>query len=358
MAPKPAPATDQLSPVGRFIDKYYLKQRPWIQSWTFIVFVLLFAYGFINSMSGMRVIKGNLWEQKPQAAFTQASRAYAQFYDIRWGSQEFVTNSKGEYYVAVGFGEYMRMLATGTHTVTFVKGDTKGDQVVFDETLKLNRLDGAFNDITLPAVPGSTAPSNKSEAFSFLPSVWASTPQGTYRILVEGIRLTGGAAKADAGLELLVAGTTVPMKDLAHQDMVASPLPLISDTNVDLGSSFYFPVPGFASLPISAKVKMTTPGGFRQLYSNQEEEFLLPSQQPLGQPLQINGSNGSILTVRVIYDNEVKLFRESDIARDSDRLEPALLNQGLPVHWSQSPLGKRRAGKRMRFGQPARYPSM
>jgi hypothetical protein len=200
-------------------------------------------------------------------------------------------------------------------------------------------LDGEFNDVTLPAMPGNITPLNANEAFSFLPTVWASTPQGTYRLLVEAIRLSG-AEKADAGLELLVAGTTVKMQDIAHQDMVAGPLPLVSGNNVDLGSSYYFPVPGVTSLPITAKVKLTIPGGLRQLYSNQEEEFQLPPQQSLGQLLALKGSNGSILTVRVIYDNEVKLFLEADIAGDRDRLEPDLLNQGLLVHWSKSPLGK------------------
>src|SRR5262245_19430569 len=83
------PATDKLSFIGKFIDRYYLQQKPWIQSSTFLVFVALFAYGFVNLLSGTRVLSGNAWEQCPQSSDCQL---YAKFYEIRWGTREFVTN--------------------------------------------------------------------------------------------------------------------------------------------------------------------------------------------------------------------------------------------------------------------------
>ena len=53
-------ADKQLSFVGKFIDKYYLHQNPWIQSLTFLIFVLLFAYGFMTLLAGKIVLQGNL----------------------------------------------------------------------------------------------------------------------------------------------------------------------------------------------------------------------------------------------------------------------------------------------------------
>jgi hypothetical protein len=338
-APGSSPA-DQLSFIGKFIDRYYLKQSTWVQSITFLVFVLLFAYGFYNSVSGTRVIKGSLWVDRPQSACSQrqgSCSTFASYYEIRWGTRDFVSNSRGEYNVTIGFGEYIRLLASGSHEITFLKDGQK----IAAQTLKLNRLDGEFVDVTLPAnaTNDATTASAGDDDFSFVPSVFASTPDGKYRVTVEGVRFSGGAAKADAELILVVEGNTIPLKDRLHDDALAGHIPLAADRNLDLGSSYYFPVPN-ASLPIKAQLKLVTPGGLFQLYSNREEEFQLPSQQAVGQPLQLKGSNGSVLTVRVTYGNEVKLFRQSDIAAGNDRVEPDFLDQGLLVRWSQSPLGK------------------
>jgi hypothetical protein len=99
------------------------------------------------------------------------------------------------------------------------------------------------------------------------------------------------------------------------------------------------------SLPVKAQVKLTTPGGFFQLYSNRDEYFPLPAQQPVGEQLQLKGSYGSVLTVRMIFENEVKLFKQSDIALAGDQLEPQFLSQGLVVRWSPLPLGKAQTGE-------------
>ncbi len=338
---KPAEQPDQssqneLSFVGKFIDRYYLQQRPWVQSATFLLFVLLFAYGFVSSVSGSRVIKGNLWVQSP---CTQGScSSYGSFYELRWGTQEFVSNSRGEYYVTLSFMEYLKMLGTGSHPIIFLKNG----QVVANETLTFNRLEGEFSDVTLPVAPAAenVTPASLNEDFSLIPTVLASAPQGKYRLVVEGIRMAGGQARSDADLSLLVQGNTVPMKDRAHQDLPTGHIPLAPNVTLDLGSSYYFSVPGLNSLPINGQLKLVTAGGFFQFYSNREETFSLPAQQTLGQSLQLKGSNGSTVTVRVVYDNEVKLFRQSDIAGDDPGLEPGFLNQGLLVHWSESPLGK------------------
>jgi hypothetical protein len=347
---------DQMSLVAKFIDKYYLKQKPWVQSLTFVIFVLLFAYGFISSVNGTRVVKGNLWVQIPQASCPQSPRpcsSYASYYEIRWGTQEFVSNSRGEYNITLGFLEYARMLAAGTHGITFLKDG----QVIFNGPLKFNRLDGEFEDLTLPPIPGNVTPTNASETDGLLPVVWAGMPAGSYRLVVEGIRPSGGAPKTYAGLVLTAGGNTVEMKDRAHQDILVGQFPIVSDQSIELGSSFYFPVPGFTSLPINGAVKLTTPGGLFQFYSNREEMFPLPGQQPIGQSLQLKGSNGSVLTVRIVYDSEIKVFRGSDIASNNVRLESDLLNQGLLVRWTPSPLGKAQTretnalwtGKEVRF---------
>src|ERR1700692_2328764 len=107
------PVERQLSFVGRFIDKYYLRQSNGVQTGTFIVFVLLFAYGFLNVLNGKYVLKGNLLAEGPKSGTQSGRVSYAAYYGVRWGTDDFASNSKGEYYVALGFADYLRSVISG-----------------------------------------------------------------------------------------------------------------------------------------------------------------------------------------------------------------------------------------------------
>jgi hypothetical protein len=336
-------ATDKLSFIGNFIDKYYLKQKPWIQSSTFLVFVVLFAYGFINLLSGTRVLNGNAWEQQKRSQCAQGDECllFAKFYEIRWGTREFVTNSKGEYSVTLGFGEYLRLLGTGKHEITFIKDG----KVIATEILQLKRLEGEFADVKLPPSPSPTtepAPDTgpgAGDSFQLLQQVWAAEPPAKYRLLIERIQLTGGPSKADGDLRLELGKSVMELKDRSHQDLPAGTIPLVSDRNIGLGSTFYFPVP-VGSLPVRGRITLTaSPGGVvQQIFSKYEEAFLLPDNQTPGEIMYLRGSRGGTLAVRLLFAAEVKLFKKSDLSAN-DKLESDFLNHGFLVRWQDSPQG-------------------
>src|SRR5262249_32336382 len=203
-------ATDKLSFIGNFIDKYYLKQKPWIQSSTFIVFVVLFAYGFVNLLSGTKVLSGNAWEQQKSAQCPQPDGCllYGKFYEFRWGTRTFVTNSRGEYSVTLGFGEYLHLLGTGKQTdITFIKDG----KIIATETLQLKRWEGEFADVKLLSSPSpSTEPApdpgpGAGDSFQLLQQVWAAEPPAKYRLLIESIQRTGGPSNPDADLRQALA---------------------------------------------------------------------------------------------------------------------------------------------------------
>jgi len=338
----PAPtgsATDNLSFIGNFIDKYYLKQKPWVQSSTFIVFVVLFAYGFVNQLSGTKVLKGNAYEQCPQSSNCQI---YAKFYEFRWGTRNFVTNSRGEYSVTLGFGEYLHLLGTGKQEdITFIRDG----KIIATETLRLKRWEGEFADVNLPSSPSpSTEPASDtgpgaSDSFQLLRQVWASEPPPKYRLLIERIQLTGGPSKADGDLRLELGKSLIELKDRSHQDLPAGTIPLVSDRNIGLGSTFYFPVP-VDSLPVRGRITLTasSSGILQQIFSKYEEFFPLPDSQTLGELMYLHGSRGGTLAVRLLLSAEVKLFKKSDLSAN-DKLESDFLNHGFFVRWQDSPQG-------------------
>lgn len=348
------PVERQLSFVGRFIDRYYLQQSKAVQTGTFIVFVLLFAYGFMNMLTGKYVLKGNLLAEGPKTGTQSGPVSYAAYYGVRWGTDDFASNSKGEYYVALGFVDYLRAVMSGGHDIRFLQLDPKEnkERVVWSGIVGINRMDGEFHDITIPyaapmtpesaSPPGArnwTMPQSGSILF---PTAWASVAvaPGMYELLIQNVRLSSGAGKANATIELVVEDQTLEMRDHNMSDLAAGHIPLTRDQNLDLGSNLYFAIPGNA-LPVRGKLQLTAPpSGFLQI-SNYEEEFPLPAQQPVGEPLQIQGSRGSALTVRVVYSQPVKLYREANWEEKKDSMEKSFLDQGFLVRWVDAPLGPR-----------------
>lgn len=332
------PATDKLSFIGKFIDRYYLQQKPWIQSSTFLVFVALFAYGFVNLLSGTRVLSGNAWEQCPQSSDCQL---YAKFYEIRWGTREFVTNSRGEYSVTLGFGEYLRLFGTGKQEISVIKDG----KMIATETLQLKRLEGEFADVKLPSShsPGTEPAPDRGpgagDSLQLLERVWASEPPPKYRLLIERIQLAGGPSKADGDLRLEVGKSLIELKDRSHQDLPAGTIPLVSDRNIGLGSTFYFPIP-VNSLPVRGRIILTASSGgvLQQIFSKYDEDFRLPDSQTLGEEMYLRGSRGGTLAVRLLLSAEVKLFKKSDLSAN-DKLESDFLNHGFFVRWQDSPQG-------------------
>lgn len=341
------PVDRQLSFVGRFIDKYYLKQSKAVQTGTFIVFVLLFAYGFLNILNGKYVLKGNLLKA------TASGVTYAPYYGVRWGTEDFASNSRGEYYVALGFGEYMRAVISGEHEVIFLQPGPSGmsEQVAWSGNVTVNRLDGEFKNVTISYSAPAAAPAPSgleganrihSAPWSLLvPAAWASEAAGgpgVYQLLVQNVRLSSGAAQGKATIELTVDNQQLELRDRNMSDLTAGPLPLPANQNIDLGSNLYFGIPG-NSLPVRGQVRVTAPAsGFFQI-SNYQEEFPLPAEQSVGQALQLRGSRGGAVTARIVFSQPLKLYREADWAAKKDNLEAAFLSQGFVVKWADPPLG-------------------
>jgi hypothetical protein len=162
-----------------------------------------------------------------------------------------------------------------------------------------------------------------------------------YQLLVQGVRLAPESSKANATIELVAFNQTLQMKDRGMADLAAGHIPVTANQSIDLGSSLYFSVPG-NSLPIRGEVRLTAPAtGFFQMASNYEEDFSLPPEQPIGQALQLRGSKGSTLTVRIVLSQPVKLYRESNWADKKDAMEADFLGQGFLVRWIDPPQGAR-----------------
>ena len=329
-------ASQPLSLVGKFIDKYYLKQKPWVQSSTFIIFVVLFAYGFVNILSGSKVLTGNVWVKTPgPCGLGSSCTTLAKFYDIRWGARPFASNAMGEYNVTVGFAEYFSILAAGSHEITFFKDDQK----ICTRSVKLSRLTGEFESVTLPLEPCPETSPQAPEKASLIPRAWADLPAGPYRLLVQGVRFAGGGSKQDVQFDLVLHGSTIVLQDHSHDDMPAAAIPLLANQGLDLGSNFYFPLPGINSLPAQGTIRLKAGGNFFQQFFSSDEEFPLSPSQSLGQAFQVTGSRGSTLNLRVVLSADVKLFSKSDLSGKRDLIEADLLNQGFLTRWSSSPQG-------------------
>ncbi len=346
---KPLDTTEagrQLSFIGQFIDKYYLRQPKSLQTITFVVFVILFAYGFISILNGKYVLKGNVLAERETGP-----PVYAAFYGIRWGTEDFASNSKGEYYVALGFAEYARAVVSGSHVIKILQLDPKDHnlQEVFSSTISINRMDGEFEDVRIPykasVEPPPTTPGainrGHPDAWSLVPSAWASdasSAPGMYQLLVQGARLASGATKADASLALLADNQTLELRDHNISDLEAGHIPLGRDQNLGLGSHLYFPVPG-NSLPIQGHIHVSAPAsGFFQ-FSNYAEDFPLPTLQTVGQSMTLTGSRGSTLLIRLVIAQPLKLYRELNWEQQKDAWEAEFLNQGIQVRWIDAPLG-------------------
>ena len=334
---EPASPLDQVTFIGKFIDKYYVRQPLWLQSGTFVVFLLLFVYGFINLLNGKYVLKGSLWVQKPASECPQKQpcSAWAPYYEVRWGQQAFVSNSTGDYYVAIGLPEYLKALATGSHQVTLVKDGTN----MGGQSLKINRLEGEFDDVTIKLPADQTANLRTEPGWSLIPSVWASISSGRYRLLVEGVTLAGAPAKTSATFELLADSRVIPLQDHNASDMTTGPIPILGMGANDLGGGLYFSLPG-NSLPVNGAVRVTTnAGGIFQFSSNSEESFPLLPQQSIGSAMQLRGTKGSSLTLRIVFSQDVKVFRKSALLGKKQEFESELRKQGLLARWSDPPLG-------------------
>ncbi len=334
---QPASPLDQLTFIGKFIDKYYVRQPLWLQSVTFTVFLLLFVYGFINLLNGKYVLKGSLWLEKPANECPQkkSCSSWAPYYEVRWGQQGFVSNSTGDYYVAIGLPEYLKALAAGAHDVTLVKDGTN----MGGQSLKINRLAGEFDDVTIKLPSDQNADLRTEPDWSIFPRVWASVTPGRYRLLVEGVSLAGAPAKTGATFELLADSRTFPLQDHNASDMTTGPIPIMGTGATDLGGSLYFSLPGY-SLPVNGAVRVTTSaGGIFQYSSNSTETFPLPPQQTIGNAMQLQGTKGSYLTLRIVFSQDVKVFRKSALLGKKQEFESDLRNQGLLARWSDPPLG-------------------
>jgi hypothetical protein len=335
-------ATQQLTFIGNFIDRYFLKQRPWVQTSTFLVFVALFVYGFTNILTGKYVLKGNLWVHEPASECPQHDgpcSLHAKFYELKWGTQDFVTNSKGEYFVTMGFLEYVGAVATGHHDITFIKDEA----LICSRSVGIDRMAGEFRDETLSLTPTDasvTLPQFEHNSFSIIPEVYAAaTISGMYRLLVEGVRLNPGLSKSDVNLTLLLDGRSVELQDHSASNFPAGEIPVTPEQNLDLGSSFFFSLPG-NTLPMHGSVKLTgSASGFLQYFSKYEEEFPLPASQLLGSPFQVQGSKGSTISLRIILSQDVKLFRKSSLMDKKDDVETNLRDQGFLTKWAEPPLG-------------------
>jgi hypothetical protein len=326
-----------LTGLARFIDKYYLKQKNWVQGTTFIVFVVLFAYGYINQLTGYYALKGDAYVQSPSGCATGpgSCSSYAKYYDVRWGTQEFATNSKGEYYITIRFPEYLALLAEASHELTFIKDDRV---VAANQPVAFSRWGGEFADVILPpsTVPESSPASDRT---GIIATVWADTLPGDYRLLVQGIRLSGWPLKAQASMRLFVGDAVMTLQDHSRGDRQVGDIPIVRDQNLDLGSSYYFAIPGLKSNSLSGgRISLTAPGSFFQ-FSNLDEQFVLPAQQALGRSLKITGSRGSVIAVRLVLRSDVTVFDKSDLYGKKEQVETDLLNQGLLARWTSSPQG-------------------
>jgi hypothetical protein len=335
-----SPAERQLTFIGRFIDKYFVTQPHWIQSVTFLLFVLLFIYGFINLLNGKYVLKGNLWVEKPANECAQPGGScitHGKYYDLKWGAGDFVTNSIGEYYITMGLPEYTGALLSGSHAITFIKNEV----LVENRPVKINRLAGEFEDVILRLGTNTPAPTAVG-SLSLVPEAWAAsapTSGGLYRLLLQGAELVGISSKTTGSFEFLVGGDSIALQDHSASDTPVGQIPLVGNRRLDLDSSFYFPLPG-NSLPIAGTVTLTTASsGFFQFGSGSKEEFRLPDQQSVGSPMRLPGSKGSALDARILFSQDVKLFRESESLAQKDQIEADLLNQGFLVRWADPPRG-------------------
>jgi hypothetical protein len=309
----------QLSFIGKFIDKYFLRQPSWVQSFTFVIFVLLFAYGFIL-LPGKAVLEGNLWVRKAASRVCPDPCVRpAEYYSLRWGTTDVLSNSKGQYRIVVSPLQYIRLFSSGSHRVNILKIELiSGEQeatlngaeeeftetlVAKDQELRLNRLENEFENAYVPPF-GIQATSNvvpePPNDNSLISRAWADTLRGRYRLFIQGIRMAGGPTKADISFSLFTGGQTIELKQgRGGQELPVGPIPVVSDQSVDLGSVYYFPIPDQGSPPITGIVRMAWPGGILGLFSGTEEDFSLPSQQTIDQSFQISGSKGSILTVQL-----------------------------------------------------------
>lgn len=314
------PVSKNLSFIGKFIDKYFLRQQVWVQSFTFVIFVLLFAYGFIL-LPGKIVLDGNLWvRQDPSSCALPPCRGYARYYVLRWGTTDFISDAKGQYKIVLSPLEYLRLFSSGSHGVAVSKvqlasdkqqkplnreSGSEHDQLsVGDQQLELNRIEGQFKDVIFP-IPSDAQPSfslspQRPDDMSLVPSAWGDEPQGRYRLIIRSIRMTGGPAKADVSLALFSNSQTIELRvGQGGQELLAGRIPVVSNQSVDLGSAYYFPIPGMGPPPVTGMVRVTWPGSIFGVFSS-TEDFNLPPRQIVGQSFQISGTKGSLLAAQVV----------------------------------------------------------
>ena len=183
-------------------------------------------------------------------------------------------------------------------------GSDHDQMSVGDQQLQLNRIEGQFKDVVFP-IPSDVQPSSNLNPerpvdTSLVPIAWGDEPQGRYRLIIQSIRMASGPAKADVSLALFSNSQTIELKvGRGGQEFLAGRIPVVSNQSVDLGSVYYFPIPGSGPPPVTGMVRMTWPGGILGVFSG-TEDFNLPPQQIIGQSFQMPGSKGSLLTAQVV----------------------------------------------------------
>lgn len=326
---------------GKVILSKFDSMPEWARIFTFFVALAVLVYLTIHSVNTQYFVTGTVLEPSPTRP---GSNQAAHGYDVRWSDSFAGTNSKGQYVFVLTPVQYLSLLKDGSHTLEIWQpGDDKNirDQQICTKPVTFERINGEFDDyyidghcqppqqlrVAPPSFPSPDRP------FSLIPAVLASAAPAAYpyRLIVDTIRFSTGWPRSNsAQMTLFQNGAELPVLSLAGSGYGAvSVLP---------GSSFAFP--GGTWLPSASlaggRIRLSDKG---EMFSYNEEWFVLPEPMQLGSRFTLRGARGSELSLVPLGPTNITLFRKYGDDAYFNRLSQDLLSAGVFPLSSASPLG-------------------
>jgi hypothetical protein len=262
--------------VERFLARHYLKQPAWLRAGSFIVFLMLFSYGFVTLVSDQRVVAGRVYVgSKPPA--------YAKNMDVVYGTTWVGTSSKGEFQLPVSLLTYAEISLGKSISVDVLSGD-KGPVTVWAKPRE--SVLEATVDFTAPA-PTEIA-QNWTEFLE--PSLFAEQMADGNRLYLQEIKAPAWGGQS-LSWTCQCNGASAPLLS-ARNRQYAGRLPLPSNGSIALDRDYFFGIGGANNIAARSVLTAQSAAAF-----NGTETFTIPSSIRLGQTMDLVGSRSTHIRV-------------------------------------------------------------
>ena len=290
---------DRLSFIEQFIARHYAQQSAPVRTITFLVFVLLFAYGFVVFVGGDKIVGGVIFDAPDGAGLEHLAKNY----DVKIGRTLVGTNSKGEYGLPLSSAMWAEVFIGHPLKVTITNRD---GVYVGDFELRADRLPMGFEDLHLhqPQVAASTVSSLLDVV---VPSLEAAMQQPVglqqamvqqrlasrgNRLFILQVHLPSGTSVRAGNFDCACNGSPHSLVASGSRQAAGS-LPIRGDSAISYDYDFYFDL-GPAS-QVSAGSMITLVEDAKWL--GYREQFSIPRAIELGRETDLRGSRGSMLRV-------------------------------------------------------------